>query len=50
MSTAPNILWICSDLQRHDTLGCYGNRHVRTPRIIDVPVSKANRRPPSATA
>lgn len=29
--TGPNILWICSDQQRADTLGCYGNGLVRTP-------------------
>jgi arylsulfatase len=29
----PNVLWICTDQQRVDTLGCYGNRWVRTPRI-----------------
>ncbi|MBE7467349.1 MAG: sulfatase-like hydrolase/transferase [Planctomycetes bacterium] len=29
----PNILWICTDSQRWDTLGCYGNRFVRTPNI-----------------
>jgi arylsulfatase A-like enzyme len=29
----PNILWICTDSQRWDTLGCTGNRFVRTPRI-----------------
>jgi arylsulfatase A-like enzyme len=29
----PNILWICSDQQRYDTLGCYGNGFVRTPNI-----------------
>jgi arylsulfatase len=33
MSERPNILWICSDQQRHDTLGCYGNPHVTTPTI-----------------
>ncbi len=27
----PNILWICTDSQRWDTLGCYGNRFVNTP-------------------
>lgn len=27
----PNILWICTDSQRWDTLGCTGNPHVRTP-------------------
>lgn len=29
----PNILWICTDQQRYDTLGCYGNDFVRTPNI-----------------
>ncbi len=29
----PNILWICTDSQRWDTLGCYGNPLVRTPNI-----------------
>jgi arylsulfatase A-like enzyme len=29
----PNILWICSDQQRFDTLGCYGNPFVRTPNL-----------------
>ena len=29
----PNILWICTDQQRWDTLGCYGNQLVRTPNI-----------------
>ena len=27
----PNILWLCTDQQRFDTLGCYGNPYVRTP-------------------
>lgn len=30
----PNILWICTDEQRWDTLGCYGNEFVRTP-VLD---------------
>lgn len=30
---SPNILWICSDQQRYDTLGCYGNSFVTTPNI-----------------
>lgn len=30
---ALNILWICSDQQRWDTLGCYGNRFVTTPNL-----------------
>lgn len=29
----PNILWICTDQQRYDTLGCTGNSHVHTPNI-----------------
>lgn len=29
----PNILWICTDQQRTETLGCYGNPFVRTPNI-----------------
>lgn len=29
----PNILWICTDQQRWDTLGCYGNEYVNTPNI-----------------
>ncbi|MDQ8195582.1 sulfatase-like hydrolase/transferase [Coraliomargarita sp. SDUM461004] len=31
----PNILWICSDQQRFDTLGCYSNRFVQTP-VLDA--------------
>lgn len=30
---APNVLWICTDQQRFDTLGCYGNPFVHTPNI-----------------
>ena len=29
----PNILWICTDQQRFDTLGCYGNKFVHTPNL-----------------
>lgn len=29
----PNILWICTDQQRFDTLGCYGNSFVHTPHL-----------------
>ncbi|HEX8234861.1 MAG TPA: sulfatase-like hydrolase/transferase [Abditibacteriaceae bacterium] len=29
----PNILWICTDQQRFDTLGCYGNPLVHTPNL-----------------
>ena len=31
--SSPNILWICTDQQRWDTLGCYGNRFVQTPNL-----------------
>jgi len=31
--THPNILWITTDRQRFDTLGCYGNKWVRTPNL-----------------
>ena len=33
MPPTPNILWICTDQQRFDTLGCYGNPYVTTPNI-----------------
>ncbi|MDP6040991.1 MAG: sulfatase-like hydrolase/transferase, partial [Candidatus Latescibacteria bacterium] len=33
MSDKPNILWICTDQQRFDTLGCYGNKFVHTPNL-----------------
>jgi choline-sulfatase len=29
----PNILWICTDQQRYDAVGCYGNEHIHTPHI-----------------
>ena len=29
MENRPNILWICSDQQRFDSLGCYGNPFVQ---------------------
>ena len=29
----PNILWLCSDQQRFDTLGVYGNSFVHTPNL-----------------
>ncbi|MCK9478207.1 MAG: sulfatase-like hydrolase/transferase [Firmicutes bacterium] len=32
-TTKPNILWICTDQQRWDTLGCYGNPWVNTPNL-----------------
>ncbi len=29
----PNILWICTDQQRYDTIRSLGNKHIRTPNI-----------------
>jgi arylsulfatase A-like enzyme len=31
MAKRPNILWICTDQQRWDTIGRLGNPHIRTP-------------------
>lgn len=33
MAQPPNILLITTDQQRWDTLGCYGNKKVKTPHI-----------------
>ena len=33
MPRRPNILWYCSDQQRFDTLGRWGNPHIHTPRL-----------------
>jgi arylsulfatase len=32
-SSPPNVLFLCTDQQRYDALGCYGNRDIRTPAI-----------------
>ncbi|MCZ6681095.1 MAG: sulfatase-like hydrolase/transferase [Candidatus Poribacteria bacterium] len=29
----PNILWICTDQQRFDTIGALGNSHIHTPNL-----------------
>jgi len=29
----PNILWICTDQQRFDTIAALGNKHIRTPNL-----------------
>lgn len=29
----PNILWICTDQQRYDTIAALGNPHIRTPHL-----------------
>ena len=31
--TRPNILWICTDQQRYDTIGALGNDAIRTPNL-----------------
>ncbi len=37
--TRPNVLWVCTDQQRYDTIHALGNRHINTP-CIDAFVSK----------
>jgi len=37
-----NFLWICTDSQRFDTLGCNGNPFVQTPNIDRLASSGAN--------
>ncbi len=32
-SKRPNILWICTDQQRWDTIGALGNNYIHTPNI-----------------
>ena len=32
----PNILMICTDQQRYDALGCYGNDHISTPNVDEL--------------
>ena len=32
-SARPNILWICTDSQRPDTIGALGNPYIRTPTL-----------------
>ena len=42
MAQAPNVLLITTDQQRWDTLGCYGNKKVKTPHI-DALAAKGTR-------
>ncbi len=32
-SKMPNVLWICTDQQRYDTIHALGNKHIRTPNM-----------------
>jgi arylsulfatase A-like enzyme len=41
MNQKPNILWICTDQQRFDTLGCYGNPFVKTPVLDSLAAESA---------
>ena len=36
LSTKPNLLFICSDQQRTDTMGAYGNDWIETPALNDL--------------
>jgi arylsulfatase A-like enzyme len=36
LGSAPNILWVCTDAQRWDTIAAFGNRHIRTPAFDEV--------------
>lgn len=45
MAGAPNILWICTDQQRFDTIRSLGNVHINTPnldRLVSEGVSFTN--------
>ena len=33
MNKRPNILWICTDQQRYDTIGALGYPHIHTPQL-----------------
>ena len=33
MPSPPNILWICTDQQRFETLRSFGNPHAQTPHL-----------------
>ena len=35
VAASQNVLFICTDQQRYDALGCYGNPHVGTP-VVDA--------------
>ena len=29
----PNIIWYCTDQQRHDTINALGNQYINTPNL-----------------
>ena len=33
MPESPNLLFICTDQQRDDTLACYGNNQIDAPNL-----------------
>jgi len=33
MNLPPNVLWVCTDQQRYDTINALGNPHARTPHL-----------------
>ena len=35
-ANTPNILWVCTDQQRYDTIGALGNPYVSTPNIDNL--------------
>jgi len=32
----PNILWLCTDAQRYDTIGALGNPYIKTPALDSI--------------
>ena len=36
----PNVLWICTDQQRYDTIGALGNEVIRTPHLDDLAIKE----------
>jgi hypothetical protein len=34
LSELPNILWICTDQQRYDTIAALGNEYINTPHMF----------------
>ena len=36
MPQRPNLVFVFSDQQRHDTLACYGNKWIQTPHLNEL--------------